>query len=119
MVSRRQFLQRSTLSVAGTIAVTTLPLVRPTAQAAPAMQGLGLPLPDPDGLLDLPAGFSYQTLIRSGEELADGLVFPPDPDLGAVIDLGDGTFYLVIGHEIRADLEYEDAFTGSATRLRV
>jgi uncharacterized protein len=119
MVSHRQFLQRSALSVAGTIAVGTLPLARRTAQAAPATQVVGPPVPDPAELLDLPAGFSYQTLIRSGEELTDGQAFLPDPDLGAVVDLSDGSFYLVIGHEIRSDLEYEGAFTGSATRLHV
>jgi uncharacterized protein len=119
VITRRQFLRRSALGVAGTLAAGLPPFGRPTARAAPVAQAPGPAVPDPAGLLDLPVGFSYQTLIRSRETMADGQAFPPNPDLGAVVDLGDGTFYLVIGHEIAADLEYEGAFTGSATRLHI
>ena len=119
MLTRRQLLRRTALAACGALALANLPPLRSSGVAAPRAQAFGPPVPDPAGLLDLPAGFSYTVLIRSGEQMADGLVFPPDPDLGAVIDLGDGTFYLVVGHEIRADLEYNGAFTGSATRLHL
>ena len=119
MLTRRQLLRRAALGLAGAVAARGLPSVRPLAWAAPAQQSFGPAVADPAGLLDLPAGFSYAVLIRSGDAMSDGRVFPPDPDLGAIVDLGDGTAYLVIGHEIRADLEYEGRFTGSATRLHV
>jgi secreted PhoX family phosphatase len=119
MLTRRHLLHRSAVVACGALAIGILPPIRPSAWAAPSAQSFGPPLPDPAGLLDLPNGFSYTVLIRSGQQMVDGRVFLPDPDLGAVVDLGDGTFYLVIGHEIRADMEYGGAFTGSATRLQI
>lgn len=116
MITRRQLIHRGALAAA---ALAGLPLGWPVPRIAAARQELGPPVADPEGLVDLPPGFGYTILIRSGDVMADGGVFPPDPDLGAVVDLGDGTFYLVISHEIRADLEYEGAFTGSVTRLHI
>lgn len=119
MLSRRAFLRRTALTAAGAVAANILPMTRSQALAAPAAQGFAPPVPDPSGLLDLPPGFQYTVLIRSGEPMSDGRPFPPDPDLGTVFDLGDGTFYLALGHEIRADLEYDGRFTGSVTRLQL
>ena len=116
MLTRRQVIRRGALVA---VALAGLPLGWPITRTATAGQEIGPPVADPDGLLDLPPGFGYTALIRSGETMADGNTFPPDPDMGAVVDLGDGTFYLVVGHEIRADLEYEGAFTGSVTRLHL
>lgn len=119
MVARRQFLRRTGFALAGAVvAGLTEPATR-RMLAAPRAQGFGPPTPDPAGVLDLPVGFRYTVLIRSGATMDDGQPFPPDPDLGAVFDRGDGTFYLALGHEIRADLEYGGAFTGSITRLRI
>lgn len=36
--------------------------------------------PDPDGLLDLPEGFSYKLLNRTGGEMSDGFLRPGRPD---------------------------------------
>ena len=119
MVARRQFLRRTGLALAGTLAVGLIEPVTRSMRAAPLAQGFGPPTPDPAGVLDLPVGFRYTVLIRSGDSMDDGQPFPPDPDLGAVFGRSDGTFYLALGHEIRADLEYGGAFTGSITRLRI
>src|SRR5688572_23127269 len=102
MHTRRQFL-RTSLAVAGTIVAGLIPppqrdvLAAAPRLGAPAPQGFGPPVPDPAGLLDLPTGFRYTVLIRSGDEMSDGRPFPPDPDLGVIFDQADGTTYLAIG----------------------
>jgi uncharacterized protein len=119
MLGRRQFLRRTGLTLVGAIAAGLVAPTRWDALAAPSAQGFGPPVADPQGLIDLPPGFRYTVLIRSGDEMTDGRPFPPDPDLGVIFDQADGTTYLAIGHEIRADLEYEGRFTGSITRLHL
>jgi secreted PhoX family phosphatase len=37
-------------------------------------------VPDPDGILDLPAGFSYRILEKKGDLMSDGLRVPGRPD---------------------------------------
>lgn len=47
--------------------------------ARSANAGLRL-IPDPDGLIDLPEGFSYRTLTRTGKPMSDGFFTPGRPD---------------------------------------
>ncbi|NML51157.1 DUF839 domain-containing protein [Streptomyces sp. R302] len=73
-VTRRQILAGTGASVAGiafTGALADLFTGTPAA-AAPRGGGHGPLLPDPAGLLDLPAGFSYRVLSREGEPLRSG-----------------------------------------------
>ena len=42
--------------------------------------------PDPNGLLDLPDGFSYHLISRWGEEMDDGLLVPSLHDGMAAFD---------------------------------
>jgi hypothetical protein len=118
MVARRELLRRTALAVAGTYAAA-LPPSRFVGYAAPVARPMGQPVPDPAQLLYLPKDFSYSILIQTGDIMSDGQEFRPDPDLNVVIDLGDGTHYLVTSHEIRADLEYEGRFTGAISRLHL
>ncbi len=46
------------------------------AHAQPVTTGYGPLVPDPERLLDLPAGFSYRIVSREGEAMSDGLVTP-------------------------------------------
>ena len=59
--------------------------------------------PDPDGLLDLPDGFSYQLISRWGEEMDDGLLVPNLHDGMAAFDGGHGRVVLVRNHEVGID----------------
>ncbi|MDH6227562.1 alkaline phosphatase PhoX [Streptomyces sp. MJP52] len=63
--------------------------------------GYGPLLPDPDGLLALPAGFSYRVLTRAGEtRLESGEPTPSRHDGTAAFDGGRGTVLLVNNHEL-------------------
>lgn len=54
---------------------------------------------DPEGLLDLPDGFRYRVISRSGERMDDGLPVPGKPDGMAAFAGPDGQVVLVRNHE--------------------
>jgi hypothetical protein len=97
MPSRRRFLiqaatasaflglQRAGLAEAGAL---------PSAHAFPP------PERDPRGIFDLPRGFSYTVLTRTGQSMDDGLLMPGDPDGMAAFDAGAGRIALVCNHEL-------------------
>ena len=99
--SRRRFL-RSSASVAtgfwalrnsfqqGALADTT---VEATAAYGPLVQ-------DPEGILDLPEGFTYRVIARGGEPMADGYITPGKPDGMATFAGPNGQTVLVINHEL-------------------
>jgi secreted PhoX family phosphatase len=60
-------------------------------------------VPDPAGLLDLPAGFSYRVLSRAGEAMDDGLLVPGQHDGMGAFARADGRVVLVRNHEIGID----------------
>ena len=55
---------------------------------------------DPDGLLDLPDGFSYRVVSKSGDTMDDGLKVPPAHDGMAAFPGPDGRVILVCNHEM-------------------
>lgn len=69
---------------------------------------------DPYAIIDLPPGYTYRVLFRSGKKMSDGHFRPPDHDLNVLIPRSDGSWYLVTGHEVRG--EYGEGVTGSLTR---
>lgn len=101
-VSRRVFLARSAASVglgfAGLRALSAGEAMASTRNLrAP---GFGPLIPDPDGVLDLPAGFTYRVISRFGEVMDDGLITPGQPDGMASFPGPDGTTLLVRNHEL-------------------
>ncbi|MEE4200785.1 MAG: alkaline phosphatase PhoX [Erythrobacter sp.] len=72
------------------------------AAAAPAaeMPGYGPLIPDPQGLLDLPLGFSYRVLSQLGDKMSDGGRVPDHADGMGCLDLGGGEIVLVRNHEL-------------------
>jgi len=69
------------------------------AQAAEGFS-YGPLIPDPAKTLDLPEGFSYKILSRTGDRMKDGFKVPGKPDGMAAFDLGGGKIGLVRNHEI-------------------
>lgn len=57
-------------------------------------------VPDPYKLLDLPEGFRYRILSKTGDRMGDGFKVPGKPDGMAAFDLGDGKIALIRNHEI-------------------
>ncbi len=68
-----------------------------TARAAGAYGPL---VADPDGIMDLPAGFSYRVLDSFGDAMDDGYVVPSLPDGMAVFPGPDNTIILMRNHEL-------------------
>ena len=91
---RRQFIVRTAVG-AGAV---SLPLTALFSRAAKA-RDYGELVPDPEGILDLPRGFTYQIIEESGEPMDDGYVVPARPDGMACFDAGDGTLVLMRNHE--------------------
>lgn len=102
--SRRQFLRVGAMSLAGAAVASRLPaaLARPSSGGGPGgFDGYGPPIPDPDGVLSLPEGFSYRILAAEGDLMDDGLPRPPLPDGMEVFDAGGGRLALCLNHELR------------------
>lgn len=91
MINRRSFL------TAGAAGVAVAGLAR--ALADPLPPDIGRLVPDPGKLFDLPEGFSYSLLSRTGQRMSDGLLTPGRFDgMGAFAGPGGRTI-LVRNHE--------------------
>ena len=69
---RRHFLAATGLGFAALAASGCHARGKPIASA----KGYGPLVPDPQGLLDLPAGFSYRVVSELGQPMADGARVP-------------------------------------------
>ncbi|MEM1184209.1 MAG: alkaline phosphatase PhoX [Planctomycetota bacterium] len=86
--------------------------------ATTSRTGFGPLVPDPDGWLDLPKGFSYKVIAKVGDRMADGLLVPGLADGMAAFEGPEGKTILVVNHELSprdrrrspfgANLEYRD-----------
>jgi secreted PhoX family phosphatase len=56
--------------------------------------------PDPDGICDLPSGFSYRILETKGNMMSDGYRVPGSADGMAVFPSAAGTLVLMRNHEV-------------------
>jgi secreted PhoX family phosphatase len=102
-LSRRLFLARgAATSLAFGALATSLHGTRAFAGEAKKLPSLR-PDPlvrDPAGLLDLPAGFAYRIVSRTGETMSDGLHVPGAPDGMAAFAGPDGKTIVVRNHEL-------------------
>lgn len=131
-LDRRKFLGRTAATGLGlALAGSVDALIRPAfAAAAPGnASGYGALLPDPEGLLSLPRGFSYTVVSRSGEtQLSDGAPVPSDPDANGVFADSNGST-VVTNHEVGSDepfgvpavdgLTYDEGARGGTTTTAV
>ncbi len=67
-------------------------------------------LPDPEGLLDLPKGFSYKIISRRGDRMSDGFKVPGQPDGMACFPQESGKVLLVRNHELKRKMTYWGPF---------
>lgn len=96
-VHRRQFL-RATGSAFAALAASGC--ARAPLAAAGGARDYGPLLPDPNGLIDLPAGFTYRTISQLGDAMSDGGTVPDHADGMGCFDLGGGRIALVRNHEL-------------------
>ena len=100
MITRRELLSRglvTSLSIGGLASFLT----QGWAVEAPSAGrvGFGALVPDPQGIFDLPPGFSYRVLSKAGRRMEDGFVVPGAMDGMAAFAVGDKTV-LVRNHEL-------------------
>lgn len=95
-LSRRRFNQ-------GLVALAFAGLARQLHGAAnnsSDVPGYGPLLPDPKGVLDLPAGFHYRVLSSLGQTMSDGFTVPDNADGMGCFALDDDRVVLVRNHEL-------------------
>lgn len=97
-VDRRAFLH-ATGSAFAALAVSGC-MVRGEGMGLAGWKGYGPLQPDPQELLDLPAGFSYRVISRLGDAMTDGGRVPDHADGMGCFDLGNGRIALVRNHEL-------------------
>jgi secreted PhoX family phosphatase len=101
--SRREFLRQSSAYSLGFLAlrqcVQNATAADIAGEAASPAIGYGPLVDDPQGLLDLPAGFSYKIVSRAGDAMDDGLLVPGKADGMATFVGPDGLALIVRNHE--------------------
>lgn len=112
--TRRELLAGMSAAAAGFAGLKALDAAPAAAQ--PVAAGYGPLLSDPAGLLDLPRGFSYTVMSRTGDKMSDGLLTPGRFDGMAAFAAGPGRVALVRNHEMWPNVVDEGAF-GSANQL--
>ncbi|UTW54360.1 alkaline phosphatase PhoX [Kordiimonas sp. SCSIO 12610] len=81
------------------------------------VKGYGDLIPDPDGLLDLPKGFSYEIISAFGETMDDGLKVPDAADGMGCIPLSDTSVALIRNHELRVNKYEEGPQTETVSKI--
>lgn len=103
MLTRRNLLQRATAISAGFMGLRAFADGAESGTVATqssAGVGVGALLEDPQGVLDLPAGFSYRVFSKTGEKMDDGFLVPAKHDGMAAFPGPDGVTLLVRNHEV-------------------
>lgn len=72
--------------------------------------GYGPLLPDPNGIIDLPEGFTYKVISRIGDPMTDGLTVPGLPDGMAAFIGRNRNVILVRNHEMEPNDTARGAF---------
>jgi secreted PhoX family phosphatase len=97
IADRRRFLHATGTAFAALAASGCARAALGPADAAP---GYGPLVADPNGLIDLPVGFSYRVISQLGEAMSDGGTVPDQADGMGCFDLGGGKIALVRNHEL-------------------
>lgn len=100
--TRRRFLQSAAAVTLGFGGLQSLFArgAMATPQGGDIGLGFGALKADPNGLLDLPEGFSYKIISRIGRTMSDGLLVPGLPDAMGTFEGEDGRTIIVRNHEM-------------------
>ena len=101
-LSRRNFLNLIGASATGTILASSLTKAYSNSLGASALKlsRFGALKPDPQGILDLPAGLQYKIISQVGEKMDDDLPVPNNHDGMGAFAGKNGTTILVRNHEL-------------------
>lgn len=101
-LSRRQFITLAGAGAASAVLLSPLKALytREARGKSVLGQGYGSLQKDPNGLLDLPAGFQYRAFSRTGESMSDGTLVPGAHDGMAAFAGARNTTILVRNHEL-------------------
>lgn len=134
VVSRRRFLTMAAMGTGAALLPQGLQLLYQRAAQGQSIQtkGFGPLVKDPQGILDLPAGFQYRVFSKLGDPMSDGYRVPSLHDGMASFPGPDGSTILVRNHEVypglpsgfrpvqaRADQKYDPLCPGGTTTLVV
>lgn len=102
ILNRRHFLTLTGSALTALIASGCITRGAITPADIEAFSGYGPLIPDPEGLLDMPEGFSYRLLSNLGDKMDDGGTVPNKADGMGCFDIGNGEIALVRNHELVA-----------------
>ena len=102
MINRRAFLATTGLVAGGFLGLRQA-TARGLLRSEAGTEGYGELVPDPDGLLNLPRGFSYTVVASWGDPMDDGLLVPAKQDGMAAFAGSDGNTILICNHENSID----------------
>lgn len=117
MRSRRDFIKVSGVATLGFMGLhqwITTPAEG--AMRKSAAVGYGPLLPDSQGIINLPKGFTYKIISRQGEKMDDGLLVPGLPDGMAAFPGKKGRVIVVRNHENSPD-RFEHGAFGATNEL--
>ena len=98
MISRRRFIEQTSAAFA---ALTLVGCADSASTPTSGAFGYGPLRRDPNGLLDLPEGFSYRVLSQLGDLMDDGAKVPDKADGMGCFQGTNGELILVRNHELR------------------
>ncbi|MEM8907649.1 MAG: alkaline phosphatase PhoX [Bacteroidota bacterium] len=109
--SRRQFLKNTSRVSLGFLGLNSFlgssllscRSIPSTTDDPRLIQKYGPVVPDPEGILNLPAGFTYKIIARKGQPMNDGFFHPDKPDGMATFSAPDGRVIIVRNHELLTD----------------
>ena len=104
-ISRRHFLTLAGTSATSSFLLAGLESLYSESAAkslvkSPRVNGYGSLVKDPNGILDLPAGFRYKIVSQSGKQMSDGTATPSNYDGMAAFAGRNGSTSLVRNHEL-------------------
>lgn len=97
--NRRSFIKSAGLVSLGFLGLTQYVNSKSFLTPAANNAGYGPLVPDPEGILNLPKGFSYKVIFRQGDKMSDGFFGPDYPDGMSTFSGSNGRVILIRNHE--------------------
>ncbi len=120
--SRRHFLKNASAAALALSAFRHLPIQAQhyTIDPIDGINKFGKLIKDPAKILNLPVGFSYKIISRSGGRMSDGLTTPDSPDGMAAFPVKGNPHQtlLIRNHELHPEFMKTDSFGGNVAFAR-